>query len=639
MGRSEDPRNGLSPLVSTSGEERDGVEAWIEEEDDEMGAWPYTGESGGDKSQGDGILRLALPIMAQLLLDLCNSYAPLVVVGHFIKDPDVLAGAAIGNMVFNLSALSVCYGLASGLQTLLAQSHGAMDGAAALDRARRRSEEKQLDDEDVGFRPFYERDSPVIGPSSSSLAPASPDGGLTRSTQSASAWGSEDEHPGRDHLRYMVWTMSVIMVPLLAICMCAEPILRMLGQPESIVGVAGHTAQTLAIGCLVPSVARNLQGQVLNSTGVGWPVALGTLVGSVAQALSILILFVWVEKPMSRPPFSWFGLRDDQLYIAAMVGEACYAIAATLTTGIYLVMTRNPVCPLGCIVCPTRRCLRSCRPGPEPAGRPSLAGASLNAAPLLGDTVGSSSNQAGGTLFPSKLRLLLSLAIPSMLMAISEWWSFEFLALIAGRLPHDAALAVAANGVLYVICAVTYQVFKSIAIATGVRVAHHLGGGRRDSGQSARRVAWKGSLAAVGSACVIAVLFATVGRRAAAHIVTGSDSVVSLAARTALPAALSMVGFALLISGLQIVTGCGRQLRGTGYTFCGYYLVGIPLAFLLSFGFDQGLAGVWAGNATALWFGGTLTALFVFRLDWDQEVRAASERMRVGGRSEAGADK
>ena len=135
-------------------------------------------------------LRLALPIMGGLVLDLCNSYAPIVVAGRYF-DAETLAAVALGNMVFNLAGLSICYGLASALDTLLAQAHG----AAANGRNRSQSTSRRS------------REHP-------------------------------GEHPGREHVR---WTAAVLLaaaIPLAAICLLAGPLLAALGQPRGVAAKA-----------------------------------------------------------------------------------------------------------------------------------------------------------------------------------------------------------------------------------------------------------------------------------------------------------------------------------------------------------------------------------------------------------------
>ena len=71
-------------------------------------------------------------------------------------------------------------------------------------------------------------------------------------------------------------------------------------------------------------------------------------------------------------------------------------------------------------------------------------------------------------------QLLLSLCGPSMLLMISEWWGFEALALMAGNLPNGA-LALNANGVLYNINVLQYQLYRGLGVGTSVYVGTSIG--------------------------------------------------------------------------------------------------------------------------------------------------------------------
>ena len=68
---------------------------------------------------------------------------------------------------------------------------------------------------------------------------------------------------------------------------------------------------------------------------------------------------------------------------------------------------------------------------------------------------------ASSSPVPGGLCLVASLAIPSMLSMIAEWWAAEFRQLLAGWLPageSGVAEIMAANGVLFVTTVVWYQV-------------------------------------------------------------------------------------------------------------------------------------------------------------------------------------
>ena len=70
--------------------------------------------------------------------------------------------------------------------------------------------------------------------------------------------------------------------------------------------------------------------------------------------------------------------------------------------------------------------------------------------------------------------MVAALAIPSMLSMVAEWWAAEFRALIAGWIKvdeggDDIATIMAANGVVFMLTVVYYQLPKGLGIAASVR--------------------------------------------------------------------------------------------------------------------------------------------------------------------------
>ena len=184
------------------------------------------------------------------------------------------------------------------------------------------------------------------------------------------------------------------------------------------------------------------------------------------------------------------------------------------------------------------------------------------------------------------------------------------------------------------ICVVSYQIFKALGIAASIRVGNALGAGNAGGADTARRAAWLGVGASVATAALFAACFAGFRRPFVAAIASNRDSarVVALAARAAPAAAAAVVGFAALMGVLQVLVGCGRQKVGTLITFCGCWLLGIPLGALLAFGGGMGLTGIWIGNAAGLCAGGIAgTVLLWRRIDWQAEVELAQERVSAVG--------
>jgi MATE family multidrug resistance protein len=199
-------------------------------------------------------------------------------------------------------------------------------------------------------------------------------------------------------------------------------------------------------------------------------------------------------------------------------------------------------------------------------------------------------------------------AIPTATKAIRDVWSIGWpIALVyAAELGMTLILtlttsgfgtiAIIANQIAYTLNSIAFNPIVAIGQAATVRVAYHLGAGR----DAAARLA--GNLALIFAACLMA-LFGVI-------LLVGSKQITDffLAGETAdfaiievLAQKLIMILAAFLIfDGLQsAANGALRGLKDTRVPMiiglCGYWLLGVPVAIVLSFGLGMGVVGVWFG--------------------------------------------
>jgi MATE family multidrug resistance protein len=193
----------------------------------------------------------------------------------------------------------------------------------------------------------------------------------------------------------------------------------------------------------------------------------------------------------------------------------------------------------------------------------------------------------------ARLRNLVSLGFPAALQILVEGAVFGVVTIFASRL-DEATLA--AHGIAMNVISTTYMVPLGISSAAAVRV-----------GQAAGRKDLRGAAASGWSALLLSTLFmgaAGVALWAAPQwlikIYSRDATVVSAGA-----ALLRIAAFFELFDGFQTVaTGA---LRGLGDTrtpmlahFAGYWLVGLPVAYVLCFPLGWGAVGIWAGLCATL---------------------------------------
>ena len=193
----------------------------------------------------------------------------------------------------------------------------------------------------------------------------------------------------------------------------------------------------------------------------------------------------------------------------------------------------------------------------------------------------------------ARLRRLVSLGLPAAGQILFEGAVFGIVTALAARL--DAA-SLAAHGIAVQVIATTYMVPLGISSAAAVRVGQAIG---RQDRQGAAAAGWTALLFSGGfmSAAGVALWAAP---RWIAGVFIRDAAVVGIA--TAL---LRIAAFMELFDGFQVVaTGA---LRGLGDTrspmlahLAGYWILGLPVVYVLCFVLNWGVRGIWYGLTAAI---------------------------------------
>jgi len=205
-----------------------------------------------------------------------------------------------------------------------------------------------------------------------------------------------------------------------------------------------------------------------------------------------------------------------------------------------------------------------------------------------------------------RLKRLVRLGLPAAAQFALEGAVFGLVSVLAARL-DEASLA--AHGIAVQVIATTYMVPLGISSAAAVRVGQAIG--RKDLA---------GAAAAGWAALLLSSLFMSSAGIALWII---PRAIVNLFIRDPIVAAtgatlLRIASFFELFDGVQVVaTGA---LRGAGNThspaiahFTGYWIVGLPLGYVLCFPLGWQAAGIWVGLTAALIVIGTWIVLVWWR--------------------------
>ncbi|CAA0842281.1 MATE efflux family protein [Striga hermonthica] len=229
---------------------------------------------------------------------------------------------------------------------------------------------------------------------------------------------------------------------------------------------------------------------------------------------------------------------------------------------------------------------------------------------------------------------LFGLCGPCCLTTCLEWWCYEIMVLITGRLPSPAQ----SLGTLAIVLNFDYLVFSfmlSAATCASVRVANEVGGGRAGRARLSARVCL-----AVGAAAGVAGGAATATAGGWWGPLYSRDGGVVGKVRRVMPvmAAVEVVNFPLAVCG-GILRGTAKPWLGTYANIFGFYVVALPVGVVLGFRVGMGLEGLllgFVGGVTACF---AVLLVFVARIDWDDEVDKARRRVEISDRdSEEGED-
>ena len=193
----------------------------------------------------------------------------------------------------------------------------------------------------------------------------------------------------------------------------------------------------------------------------------------------------------------------------------------------------------------------------------------------------------------ARIRRLAALGFPAAMQILFEGALFGLVTVLAARLDE---VSLAAHGIAVQVIATAFMVPLGISSAAAVRVGQAIG--RKDP-RSAATAGWTALLLStlfMGSAALVM----TVAPRWLVRLFSGDAAVIAMGA-----VLLRIAAWFELFDGFQVVaTGA---LRGLGDTraamwahLIGYWVIGLPISYVLCFSFGWGARGLWIGLTVAL---------------------------------------
>ena len=191
------------------------------------------------------------------------------------------------------------------------------------------------------------------------------------------------------------------------------------------------------------------------------------------------------------------------------------------------------------------------------------------------------------------IKKILSLGLGSGFQYFFEVACFTFAAYMVGWL---GAYQLAAHQIALNMASITYMAVVGISAAGAIRVSGAIGAGSR---LEARRAGFSAIALAffymLGTAVFLALF-----RNVIPSIYVQNEAVKVIAARLLLIAAFFQIFDGVQATSLGALRGITDVRIPTLITFIAYWVIGIPLGYILCFKLDQGVEGVWIGLLVGL---------------------------------------
>ncbi|KAK9053178.1 hypothetical protein SSX86_029810 [Deinandra increscens subsp. villosa] len=219
---------------------------------------------------------------------------------------------------------------------------------------------------------------------------------------------------------------------------------------------------------------------------------------------------------------------------------------------------------------------------------------------------------------------LLKLCGPCCLTTCLEWWCYEILVLLTGKLP-DAKQSVSIIAIVLNFDYLLFAVMLSLATCASIRVSNELGANQARPAYRAACISLSvGSVAGLAGGLVMVLARGSWGR-----LFSHDKAIVRGAGKAMLwMSLLEVVNFPLAVCG-GIVRGTARPWLGMYANIGGFYLLALPLGVVLAFKVQMGLRGLLIGFLAGVLGCLTLLLVFISRINWAQEAAKAQRLAAV----------
>jgi len=201
----------------------------------------------------------------------------------------------------------------------------------------------------------------------------------------------------------------------------------------------------------------------------------------------------------------------------------------------------------------------------------------------------------------SMISKMLKLGLPTGFQFIFEVGAFGFASIMIGWL---GTKSLAAHQIAINMASVSYMMATGLSAVATIRVGNQLG--RKDI-PMLRSIAFSIFIMVTIFMTTFAVIF-IVGRRFIPGLYIDDPEVIGIASSLLIIAALFQISDGVQVVGLGALRGLTDVKIPTFITFVSYWIIALPLGYVLGFTLGFGINGIWWGLLTGL----TVAAVLLF---------------------------
>ena len=188
---------------------------------------------------------------------------------------------------------------------------------------------------------------------------------------------------------------------------------------------------------------------------------------------------------------------------------------------------------------------------------------------------------------------ILAIGIPSSLQYCMEAGAFSVSGIMVGWL---GAIQQAAHQIALNCASATFMIALGFSLAGSIRVSNAYGRGHLQSIFSiGKSTAYTGLIYGIAAGLLLILL-----GQYLPGLFSNEKNVISLAASLLVFAAIFQISDATQAIGVGLCRGIKDVIRPTIYVAIAYWIIGIPIGYLLAFHFNMGAAGIWIGLVIGL---------------------------------------